>query len=356
MRVLREAPKEWRSHSPVDRDAGRPLDAELFGTLDRLRARVNAWHERNTADKQALIARAQQLATATDTSRAIDEAKRLQAQWQATGPVPHAQSQAMWRSSADCATPCSSAASRSTRSNPRNSSSRRRPRPKHCASRSNRLARRARRTDRPAKRSCASGRTRRRARRAAAQRVTQSARSLPARDVQVRLADRRTRAARRRSCRGQRRCRRPTRARIPARRHPERCRPGNRPKAATEAFIAGVPRWPGKGILQALRQSLARAESPGFTGIDDTSREQALRRLCIHAEILSGATTAAGDIALRRDQEMQMLRQGLGQARQADDRTWEAMRLEWLGLDAAEPAVHDELERRFMKCLRQRWW
>ena len=30
------------------------------------------------------------------------------------------------------------------------------------------------------------------------------------------------------------------------------------------------------------------------------------------------------------------------------------MRIEWLGLDAAEPAVHDELERRFMRCLKRR--
>jgi hypothetical protein len=51
---------------------------------------------------------------------------------------------------------------------------------------------------------------------------------------------------------------------------------------------------------------------------------------------------------------MQLLRQGLGQARQADDRTWEAMRIEWLGQDAAEAAVHDELERRFFRCLDRR--
>jgi hypothetical protein len=27
------------------------------------------------------------------------------------------------------------------------------------------------------------------------------------------------------------------------------------------------------------------------------------------------------------------------------------MRIEWLGLSAAEAAVHDEMERRFMRCL-----
>jgi hypothetical protein len=69
---------------------------------------------------------------------------------------------------------------------------------------------------------------------------------------------------------------------------------------------------------------------------------------------MSGTTTPPEDTSLRREQEMQLLRQGLGQARQADDRAWEAMRIEWLGLGAAKPEVHDELERRFMRCLRRR--
>jgi hypothetical protein len=51
---------------------------------------------------------------------------------------------------------------------------------------------------------------------------------------------------------------------------------------------------------------------------------------------------------------MQLLRQGLGQARQVGDRDWDAMRLEWLGLDAIAPAVHDELERRFLQCVAKR--
>src|SRR5205085_2430014 len=46
--------------------------------------------------KQALIARASQLTTTADLPRAIEEVKHLQTQWKATGPVPHAQSQAMW--------------------------------------------------------------------------------------------------------------------------------------------------------------------------------------------------------------------------------------------------------------------
>jgi hypothetical protein len=95
-RVLREAPQEWRSHGPVDRDAGRPVEAEFHRALDRLRARVTAWYTGNAAEKTALIARARQLATLDDAARAVDEVKRLQAQWKASGPVPHAQSPSRW--------------------------------------------------------------------------------------------------------------------------------------------------------------------------------------------------------------------------------------------------------------------
>jgi hypothetical protein len=57
---------------------------------------------------------------------------------------------------------------------------------------------------------------------------------------------------------------------------------------------------------------------------------------------------------LRRERELELLRQGLGQARRMDDRDWEAMRLEWLCMGAVAPEVHDELERRFVQCLARR--
>ena len=51
---------------------------------------------------------------------------------------------------------------------------------------------------------------------------------------------------------------------------------------------------------------------------------------------------------------MRLLMEGLGQARQADDRDWDAMRLEWLAIGAVEAATHEELERRFRACLARR--
>jgi hypothetical protein len=76
--------------------------------------------------------------------------------------------------------------------------------------------------------------------------------------------------------------------------------------------------------------------------------------LCIRGEILSSTPTPAVDATLRSDYEMRLLMEGLGQARQADDRDWDAMRLEWITIGAVAPEVHEELEKRFLRCLAKR--
>jgi hypothetical protein len=349
MRVLREAPREWRGHSPVDRDAGRPLDVEFFGALDRLRARVTAWHAANAADKQALIARAAQLATATDLARAIEDVKHLQAQWKMTGPVPHAQSQSMWE---EFRAACNAVYERRQQEFAQQAATL-----EQAKAEAEALCARVEQaceegpSDRP------SGEARLREWREAFDAVGE----LPRNDVRA-LRERYQRAVSRYESLIDGLARRDAEAAetsvLEAARHVRAFQRAviqgdaarDELKATAEAFIAGVPRWPAKALPQALRQSLANAESAAFTQADDAAREQALRNLCIRAEILSGASTPAEDAGLRREHEMQLLRQGLGQARQADQRAWEAMRIEWLGLAAIEPALHEELERRFMRC------
>jgi exonuclease SbcC len=353
MRVLREAPQEWRNHAPVDRDASRPLDAEFFSALDRLRARVNAWYAANTADKQALMARASQLATAADLSRAIDEVKRLQAQWKDTGPVPHAQSQSMWE---EFRALCNAVYERRQQEFAQQNAVL-----EQTKSAAEELCRQIEQgcQEGPADRPSGEARLRewQEAFNALGELPRSDARSLHERyqramakfDAQIAgLAQRALEAAEANVLAAARHVRAYQRAVIEGDAAREEL------KTAAAAFLAGVPRWPSKAIPQALRQSLARADSAEFMQADDAARELALRKLCIHAEILSDTATPPEDAGLRREQEMQLLRQGLGQARQADDRSWEAMRLEWLGLAAAEPAVHDELERRFMRCLKRR--
>jgi len=353
VRVLREAPQEWRSHAPVDRDAGRTLDADFFGALDRLRAMVNSWYTSNTADKRALIGRAAQLATSPDLPRAIDDVKRLQAQWKTIGPVPHAESQSLWD---EFRAQCNVVFERRQQEQAElNAEFERAKSAAEDLCRQIEEAAEQGPADRP------SGEAQLRAWQEAFQALGElprnDARRLHERyqramskyDAQLAGLEQRARdAAEEVVLTAARHVRAWQRAVIQADAGREEL------KAAAEAFIAGVPRWPSKNILQALRQSIANAESAQFTEIDDADREQALRKLCIHAEILSDTTTPPEDAGLRRRQEMQMLQQGLGQKRQADQRDWDAMRIEWLGLGAAEPAVHDELERRFMQCWKRR--
>ena len=94
--MLREAPREWRSHSPVDREASRAAEIEFQQSMDRLRKILNAWYERNEAEKQSLITQARHLSTAEDTTQAIDGVKRLHVLWKETGPVSRDRSQALW--------------------------------------------------------------------------------------------------------------------------------------------------------------------------------------------------------------------------------------------------------------------
>jgi hypothetical protein len=353
MRVLREAPQAWRGHSPVDRDAGRQLDADFFTALDRLRARVNAWHAGNTTEKQALITRALQLTTAPDISSAIEEVKRLQAQWKSTGPVPHAQSQHMWE---EFRALCNAVYERRQQEFAQQSATLEQAKAAAeslCAEIEQ--AGEEGPPDRP------SGEARLRAWSEAFHALGE----LPRSDAR-RLHERYQRAMSRYDLRIAGLAQRDAEAiesnALTAARHVRAYQRAviqgdaarDELKIAAEAFIANVPRWPSKAIPQALRHAMARAEAVEFMQTDDTAREQALRKLCIRAEILSNTATPPEDASLRREQEMQMLRQGLGQARQVDDRAWDAMRIEWLGLAATEPAAHDELERRFMRCLKRR--
>ena len=97
LQVLREAPLEWRSHFPVDRDAGRATETEFHHSLDRLRGILNAWHEAQRGRESARSSRRREhLSSVEDTTQAIDGVKRLQLLWKETGPVSRDQSQALW--------------------------------------------------------------------------------------------------------------------------------------------------------------------------------------------------------------------------------------------------------------------
>jgi hypothetical protein len=350
--VLREAPLEWRSHFPVDRDAGRAAETEFHQSLDRLRGVLNAWHERNAAEKAALIARARHLSTLEDTTQAIDGVKQLQLSWKETGPVSRDQSQALWDEFRGL---CDAVYQRREQAYVQYSAGLEAAKAQAVA-----LCEQVEQ---------AAGVP-------AAERLTAHANirewhaafeelgELPRSDARG-LRDRFERAVSRFEAglaqQDQRDAESAESNLFEAGRHVrayERAVMRDAPdaeretlRAAAESFMAGVQRWP-KGALQALKQAMARADTA--SAADGESRERALRTLCIRGEVLTSTPTPPGDEALRRDFEMRLLMEGLGQASHADDRDWDAMRLEWIAIGAVAPEVHEELERRFLRCLARR--
>jgi hypothetical protein len=57
---------------------------------------------------------------------------------------------------------------------------------------------------------------------------------------------------------------------------------------------------------------------------------------------------------LRQEYQMRLLMESMGQGRRADAQDWDAMLLEWVGIGAVSPEVHEELQSRFMRCLAKR--
>lgn len=353
-RVLREAPQEWRGHSPVDRDAARALEADFHRALDRLRGRIDAWQAGNAADKQALVTRARQLGQLPDVARAVDEAKRLQAEWKSTGPVPHAQSQALWE---EFRALCNLVFERRQQAFAAQSAAL-----DQAKSQAEALCAQVEQAAKEPPADRQSGEARlfewRDAFEALGELPRADVRSLRQRfqrameRYEALLAGQEQReaaAAGSNLFEAARQVRAYQRAVLQGAADDER----EALRGSAENFIAGVARWPGKGALQAVRQALARADAADFaaTTPDEPAREAALRRLCVRAEILASHATPAEDVALRRGQELQMLQQGLGQARRIDERDWEAMRLEWFGVAAVDAELHDALERRFLRCL-----
>ena len=352
MQVLREAPREWHSHSPVDREASRHVENEFRQSMDRLRQVQDSWYERNAGEKSALIAQARHLSTVEDTTLAIDGVARLQAQWKETGPVQRDRSQALWD---EFRTLCDAVYQRREQAYAQYSAGLEAARGSAvalCEQVEQAVSLDA--TERVSThtmirewqdafealgelpRSDARGlrdRFERAIGRFEAGLARQEQRSAVAAESNLFAAGRHVRAY--------------ERALMQDTASDER----ETLRTAAENFVAGVQSWP-RGGLQALKQALARADS--VAADDVASRERALRAVCIRSEVLSSTPTPHEDEELRRDYQLRLLLEGLGQAVRSDDRDWEAMVLEWVGIGAVAPDVHETLELRFQRALANR--
>jgi Domain of Unknown Function (DUF349) len=350
--VLNDAPKEWRRYFPVDREAGRAAQEEFEAAMGRLQAKLDAWHERNVADKQSLIRRARHLLTQEDSREAIDFVKRLQVLWKETGPAPGAQSQSLWNEFREI---CDSIYQKRQQAYAEYTSGLDANKLKAAA-----LCEEAERVAAlsgvpllegaakiPEWRSAFDAldempRTEARGLHDRFERAIDLCKSRVAeqhvRDTDQSFtnlfeASRSVAAYEWAVLRGAESSDRETL------------------KQSVESFIASVRQWPKEG-LKAIKDSLAQAGSSADTDLG--ARERALRLLCVRGEIRREISTPAEDEALRREHQVQRLMQGMGQGVGADAGEWNAMALEWIRIGTVEPDLHDSLRARFMRCWEKR--
>jgi hypothetical protein len=345
--VLREAPQEWRRHSPVERAAGRALQEEFDAAMDRLQGKLDAWHAHNEEAKQSLIQLAQQLAAKEDSRETVDAVKRLQMRWKDVGPARRDQEQALWtafRAQCDAIF-----------------QKRQQAHADHAAALEANKARAAELCEEiertagltgPALLEGSStlrewrsafeglGELPRGDRRSLEDRFERALRRVQAAVSQWRLSEKRQsiadlfEAGRRVHAYGW-----ATAQGAAA----EDC---DALKRAAEASITAVRQWP-KGGADALREALAKAETEAAS-LDAAAHERALRLLCIRGEILADRSTPPEDLALRRSYQMERLVQRMGQGSATRPDGPEALALEWIRVGPVSAQTHQALLERFL--------
>jgi hypothetical protein len=102
--ALQALQAEWKTVGAVSRGSEKAVWERFRAACDQffsrrhddLKKRKDEWSE-NLARKEALCARAEALATATDWEAAAAECKRLQVEWKQIGPVRRSKSDAIWQ-------------------------------------------------------------------------------------------------------------------------------------------------------------------------------------------------------------------------------------------------------------------
>ncbi len=345
-RVIREAPREWRQYSPVDREAGRVVQDDFNGAMGRLQAKLDAWYQSNVADKQSLIKRARHLVAEEDGRETIDAVKQLQLLWKETGPAPRDQDQPLWTEFREL---CDLVYKKRQHAYAEYTAGLEAAKVKAVG-----LCEEAERVAALSGAALLEGAAKISEWRSAFEALDEMPRS-EARDLhdrfgraldlcEAQIAKQQARDAEQsftNLIEAGRRIQAYQRAAI------GNGEPSEREilKQAAETFIASVQQWP-KGGLQALKETLAKADSPADAGSEH--REKALRMLCVRSEIKSETPSPPEDETLRREYQVQRLTQGMGQGSHADDADWDAMVLEWIRIGAVSLELHESLQNRFM--------
>lgn len=345
IRTLRDTKQEWRSCSPVDRQAGKEQQDGFDAITANLQGRLDAEYARNLKQKESLIERAQGLLASEDARKAIDGIKELQQAWRTVGPVPREADQRLWeefRQHCDGVFEKRQQESATYAAGLENNKT-------QAIALCEQLEQIAG-LEGPELLECWGTPAKWRS-------AFEALGEFPRAD---------TRELRSRFDRGLERCE----ASIARHHAGDAARAwsdlfeaanhvrayalavarGSDPaqldtlKALAETCMASVQRWPKSG-LGALRQGLASEPSK-----DLAANETALRMLCIRAEILTDVPTPPEDQALRREYQLQRLVQRMGQGIRADETNLDALAIEWLGVGPVEEAAYRPLLQRFRCC------
>jgi hypothetical protein len=341
--ALREAPREWRGYSPVERGAVRAIQEEFDAITARLQSRLDAWHAQNAADKQALIQRAQGLLSSEDGREAVDGVKRLQQEWKAIGSARRDQEQQLWLAFRE---QCDAVYQKRQQAHSEYTAALEANKAQAMA-----LCEQAETTATLTGTALLEG-----VGQIPQWRSTFEALGDMPRADERGLHDRFERAIKR--CQeqvSQQRARDKDQsflnlfeaARLIGDYACAEAADREARKLVAETFIGGVERWP-KGGLEALKEAWVKAHSAAQ--LDFAAQETALRMLCIRAEIRTGSETPAADQALRREYQVQRLLQTMGQHSDphADDQ--DALSMEWVRVGPATAAARQALFGRFLSC------
>ncbi len=340
-KLLTTAIKEWRSYSPVDRAANKPLQHGFDRMLDAIRAKLNEHYQKNSAAKQQLIERALQLVDHEDNRRAVEEVKRVQAQWKQIGSASRSDEQALWKAFRKACDAIFAKRQQQTEEF------------KAQLDVNKDAALALQREVEGLLELSGQALLDAKARVAECQQAYKAVGSLPkAKANSLHQAfyqaieqfdnkvSQQLQAAKEQvwlDC-------------LTASDKIRRYQIADTATAEAleqeaRAFIDGVEQWPKNG-LAALEQKMAR-------GAGDTTREeneQALKSLCIRAEILFDRPTPDEDKPLRMQYQVSRLEQGLGQKTPDKRPEMNALVLEWVAVGPVPTAIYQPLLERFLQC------
>ncbi|MFM1896389.1 MAG: hypothetical protein RLZZ385_1463 [Pseudomonadota bacterium] len=95
-RIESKAKDDWKLHAPVEQSKIKKLQKRFYAVMDEFRQLRRGTLSVNLEQKQALVARAQELVSLEDNQAAMNEARALQAQWKAIGPGSFKDDRKLW--------------------------------------------------------------------------------------------------------------------------------------------------------------------------------------------------------------------------------------------------------------------